>query len=51
MQYDLIIMDINMPVLNGLEATKQIREMNMKGEISLGSCMIYMHSAVSEIVM
>lgn len=28
-QYSIIIMDLNMPVMNGVEATKQLRKMNL----------------------
>ncbi|MCB1178005.1 MAG: response regulator, partial [Leptospiraceae bacterium] len=31
--YDFILMDINMPILNGIEATKQIRTLNKKSII------------------
>jgi CheY-like chemotaxis protein len=44
-------MDVNMPVMNGIEATKQLRLMNKKRLINLEHTKIYMHSAIEEIVM
>jgi CheY-like chemotaxis protein len=40
-----------MPVMNGIEATKQLRLMNEKGLLHLEHTKIYMHSAIEEIVL
>ena len=39
-----------MPVMNGLEAVKQLRYMDSQGDIELSMTKIYMHSAVQETI-
>ena len=34
-QYDIILMDLNMPVMNGFEAAKAIRALEAQGSINL----------------
>ena len=35
-----------MPVMNGIEATKTLRELHTLGKINLSDTKIYMHSAI-----
>ena len=35
-----------MPVMNGLDATKKLRQLNRLGRINLTGSKIYMHSAI-----
>ena len=39
-------MDINMPIKNGIEATKTLRQLNAAKKIDLSNTKIYMHSAI-----
>lgn len=39
-------MDINMPVMNGMQSTKQLRKMHDIKQINLTNTLIYMHSAI-----
>ena len=32
-KYDLVVMDVNMPVMNGFEAAKEIKKLAVNGEI------------------
>ena len=41
-------MDFNMPVMNGMNATKKIRELGKNKKVSLDNTKIYIHSAISE---
>ena len=43
-------MDINMPIMNGMQATKLLRELDSKGQINLLRTKIYMHSAIQEVI-
>mmetsp|Transcript_27897 Transcript_27897/g.26934 ORF Transcript_27897/g.26934 Transcript_27897/m.26934 type:complete len:141 (+) Transcript_27897:1316-1738(+) len=48
--YRAIVMDLNMPVMNGMEATKELRRLGSLNEIDLSSTLIYMHSAIEKSV-
>ncbi len=48
--FKLIIMDLNMPVLNGMEATLKMRQLEQEGIIDLSRTKIYLHSAVADSV-
>ena len=39
---------MNMPVMNGMDATKKLREMEKNREIRLDQTNIYIHSAIAE---
>jgi CheY-like chemotaxis protein len=39
-------MDVNMPVIDGIEATKRLRTIHEQGAINLAGTKIYMHSAI-----
>mmetsp|Transcript_29838 Transcript_29838/g.28997 ORF Transcript_29838/g.28997 Transcript_29838/m.28997 type:complete len:155 (+) Transcript_29838:361-825(+) len=46
-EFRLIVMDMNMPIMNGMEATKELRKLHVAGEVSLSRTLIFIHSAIS----
>ncbi len=49
-QFKLIIMDMNMPVMNGMEATLQLRQLHEERVINLNNTKIYLHSAIADLL-
>ena len=43
-------MDFNMPVMNGMNATIELRKMHREKMIDLSHTLIYMHSAIQNII-
>lgn len=41
-------MDLNMPVMNGVEATKILRQMHKSRDIDLSNTKIFIHSAIQK---
>ena len=39
-----------MPIKNGIEATKTLRQLNAAKKIDLSNTKIYMHSAIQEVI-
>ncbi len=48
--YKLIIMDMNMPLMNGKEATLKLRRLHSEGTINLEDTKIYLHSAIADLI-
>ena len=46
-KYRLVFMDLNMPEMNGLEATQILREMHTDGEIDLSETKIILYSCLA----
>ena len=46
--YNIIIMDLNMPVMDGIEAIKEINERDSRGEIDRSQMKVIAASAVGE---
>ena len=46
-QYKLVFMDLNMPEMNGLEATMLLRDLRNQGELDLSETKIVLYSCLA----
>ena len=46
-QYKLVFMDLNMPEMNGLEATMLLRDLQNQGELDLSETKIVLYSCLA----